>query len=122
MKTTAVVTAIGAHALDPADPLVILFDEDATAALRDVTVIQRFNDPQQQASLTVKPGDHLALAGHTYEIMRVGQLANTNLRTIGHVSLIFQAIPAQPMENALYLEPLQKPTLAVGDELTYITE
>jgi PTS system glucitol/sorbitol-specific IIA component len=121
MKTTAVVTEIGPNALDPADPLVILFDESATEALRDVTVIQRFTDPHQQAELVLKPGDQLQLADTSYEVMRVGKMANANLQTIGHVSLIFQAIPAQPMENALYLEPKQKPRLTVGETITYIT-
>lgn len=120
--TISKVTAIGANALDPTDPLVILFGESATAALRDVAVIQQFDDPKAQVALTIAVGDQVVIDGQTYAVKRVGQLANQNLQTIGHVSLIFDQIPDQPMENALYLEPKVKPQLAVGSTITYITK
>ena len=121
MLITATVTAVGSQALDATDPLVILFGEDATPALRDIAVIQRFASAKAQAALVVKRGDQLMIDAVTYTITRVGQLANTNLQTIGHVSLIFTEIPDQPMENALYLEPQVKPQLTVGSQLTYVT-
>ncbi|WP_407893314.1 PTS glucitol/sorbitol transporter subunit IIA [Lacticaseibacillus sp. N501-2] len=121
-KTTSTVTAIGTHALDPADPLVILFGESATAALRDVAVIQQFADPNAQATLTIAVGDQVAIGDVAYTVERVGELANQNLQTIGHVSLIFDRIPDQPMENALYLKPQVKPQLQVGSTITYITQ
>lgn len=121
MQTTATITAIGATALASDDPLVILFDESATDALRDVAVIQRFDDAQAQAALTVQAGDQLKIDSQSYRILRVGSLANSNLQHIGHVSLYFRELPDTPMENALYLEPYQKPSVQVGSVLTYIT-
>lgn len=121
MKTTATITAIGKQALAAADPLVILFDEAATPALRDIAVIQRFASAEAQAALRLKAGDQLVIGETAYTIQRVGELANTNLQTIGHVSLIFAPVPAQPMANALYLTPERKPQLTVGSRLTYLT-
>jgi PTS system glucitol/sorbitol-specific IIA component len=120
--TISKVTAIGANALDPADPLVILFGESATPALRGVAVIQQFDDPKAQLALTVAVGDHVEIDSVSYVVERVGKLANQNLQTIGHVSLIFDQIPDQPMENALYLKPEVKPQLAVGSTITYLTK
>ncbi|WP_125709466.1 PTS glucitol/sorbitol transporter subunit IIA [Lacticaseibacillus porcinae] len=121
-STISKVTAIGTHALDPADPLVILFGVSATAALRDVAVIQEFADADAQLALTVAVGDQVQIDELSYVVQRVGKLANQNLQTIGHVSLIFDQIPDQPMENALYLEPKVKPTIKVGSTITYLTK
>lgn len=120
MEITATVTAIGTQALDADDPLVILFDESATAALRDIAVIQRFASTTEQAALALVAGDQLVIDATPYTITSVGQLANTNLQTIGHVSLIFAPVPEQPLANALYLTPVVKPKLTVGSQLTYI--
>lgn len=121
-KIMATVTAIGDAALDPKDPLVILFGESATQALRDVAVIQQFADGDAQAALTVAIGDHVEIDAQRYEVKHVGKLANQNLQTIGHVSLIFDVLPDQPMENALYLEPKAKPQIKVGSTITYLTK
>lgn len=121
MKTTATVTAIGAQALDPKDALIILFGESATEALRDVAVIQQFTDAKAQAQLAMQVGDRVQVDATTYAVTHVGVLANTNLQTIGHVSLIFAPVPEQPMENALYLDSTTKPHLQVGSTITYLT-
>ncbi|WP_461215234.1 PTS glucitol/sorbitol transporter subunit IIA [Lacticaseibacillus sp. GG6-2] len=121
MEITATVTAIGSQALVADDPLVILFDESATVALRDIAVVQQFVSATNQAAMVLAVGDQLMIDATTYTIAYVGQLANTNLQTIGHVSLIFAPVPAQPLANALYLTPTVKPKLAVGSQLTYIT-
>ncbi len=43
MKWNSTITAIGSEALDPADNIVILFDNKATDKLRDVAVLQGFD-------------------------------------------------------------------------------
>ena len=43
MKWNSTITAIGSEALDPADNIVILFDNKATDKLRDVAVLQEFD-------------------------------------------------------------------------------
>ncbi len=46
MQFTATITAIGKDALSSKDPMIILFGPEATDALRDVAVIQQFDDPR----------------------------------------------------------------------------
>lgn len=119
MEIVSTITAIGDAALTPEDPLVILFGDDATESLRDVAVIQHFQDESAQAQLMLHAGDQLQIDDQTYQIARVGVLANRNLQTIGHVSLFFTPIPEQPLENALYLTPTTKPNISVGSKFTY---
>ena len=44
MKWNSTITAIGSEALDPNDNIVILFDNKATDKLRDVAVLQKFDE------------------------------------------------------------------------------
>lgn len=44
MIMQAEIVAIGAQAIDAAEPLVILFNEQATPAIKAVALIQRFYD------------------------------------------------------------------------------
>ena len=123
MQLTATVTAIGKDALSSKDPMIILFGPQATDALRDVAVIQQFADKSALEKLVIKEGDQLTIDDETFEMTYVGQLANSNLKAIGHVTLLFQAVPADnPMQNAIYLKPTHRPTFKVGTTLTYITQ
>ena len=123
MQLTATVTAIGKDALSSNDPMIILFGPQATDALRDVAVIQQFADKSALEKLVIKEGDQLTIDDETFEMTYVGQLANSNLKAIGHVTLLFQAVPAdKPMQNAIYLKPTHRITFNVGTTLTYITQ
>ncbi|WP_125704065.1 PTS glucitol/sorbitol transporter subunit IIA [Lacticaseibacillus daqingensis] len=122
METKATITAIGAAALAPNDPLVILFDDSATPALREVTLIQQFEDLEAQRAMTLATGDTLVIGATPFTITAVGQLANPSLQSIGHVALVFTAPPAEDrLENALYLKPTTRPHFEVGTTLTYQT-
>ena len=103
--------------------MIILFGPQATDALRDVAVIQQFADKSALEKLVIKAGDQLTIDDETFEMTYVGQLANSNLKAIGHVTLLFQAVPAdKPMQNAIYLKSTHRPTFKVGTTLTYITQ
>ncbi|WP_179394333.1 PTS glucitol/sorbitol transporter subunit IIA [Lacticaseibacillus absianus] len=122
MDITATIKAIGESALSPTDPLVILFDDSATPALRAVTLIQQFDDPQAQRDLEMQAGDTLTIDGEDFAVTAVGKLANANLRSIGHVALVFAPQPAvDRLESALYLKPTSRPHFTVGTTLVYHT-
>lgn len=115
----AVITAIGEQALSAKDPMVILFDESASPELRAVAVIQKFAATTAQRELTLADGDLLIIDGTTYPIEHVGSLVNENIRTIGHVTLIFGDEDPQDLQNALYLTATVKPDFKIGTELVY---
>lgn len=114
----AVVTEIGARALDEKEPMVILFGESATDSLKEYSVIQEFEETQ---SLDIKNGDLLKIDEQEYTIQYVGPFANNNLNSIAHVTLIFAELPEEdPIVNGLYLAPSKFPTINVGTRIEYI--
>jgi len=120
MTVTATVTAIGPEALSPTDPMVILFDDTATKALRQVTLIQDFDDRTGLSAITLATGDKLTIDGQDYALTYVGKLANENLHSIGHVALVFSDVPEHDrLENALYLAPTTVPAFHVGTTIVY---
>lgn len=123
MQFKATVTAIGKDALSSKDPMIILFGPQATDALRDVAVIQQFADPASLAQFSIQAGDRITIDETTFTMTYVGQLAISNLKAIGHVTLLFQDVPAdKPMQNAIYLKPTHRPTFKVGTTLLYETQ
>ncbi|MEI5989117.1 PTS glucitol/sorbitol transporter subunit IIA [Enterococcus crotali] len=115
----AIVTEIGARALDEKEPMIILFGESATEGLKEYSVIQKF---QEEQPLAMKEGDLLKVDEQEYTIDYVGPFANKNLNSIAHVTLVFDDIPKEDaIVNALYLTPRLLPTIHVGTIIEYIS-
>lgn len=57
MKWNSTITAIGSEALDPNDNIVILFDNKATDKLRDVAVLQKFDEATPVEKFVFKKDD-----------------------------------------------------------------
>ncbi|MFD0896654.1 PTS glucitol/sorbitol transporter subunit IIA [Loigolactobacillus binensis] len=120
---TSTVTAIGANAIETNDPLVILFDQEATPELQAIAVIQEFTEPTAMQQLTLAEGDTITIDTKTYTIAYVGDVANQNLQTIGHITLLFAPVPASDrLGNGVYLTTTTKPTFHVGTKITYQTD
>jgi PTS system glucitol/sorbitol-specific IIA component len=118
----ATITAIGPEAISPTDPLVILFDEDATVALKQIALLQEFESEDAMSQLTLVPGDQLAIDDQVYHVEYVGEVANDNLQTIGHATLLFTPVPeTDRLGNGVYLTPYVKPDFKVGTTITYHT-
>lgn len=119
MEIQAKVTAIGAQALTTADPMVILFDASASESIKKVAVIQQFADVKAKAQLDLHRGDQIVIGQQAYQIKKVGQLVNENLRTIGHVTLIFSKQDTNDLQSAVLLTPEVKPQFSIGTTITY---
>ncbi|OJG28453.1 hypothetical protein RU98_GL000046 [Enterococcus caccae] len=113
----AIVTEIGASALDEKEPMIILFGENATEGLKEYSVIQKF---QELPTLDIKKGNLLRIDEQEYTIQYVGPFANNNLNSIAHVTLVFAEVPEEDaIVNGLYLDPSQFPTIKVGTIIEY---
>lgn len=114
----AIVKSIGKNAIDSKDSMLILFGDTATDALRDVSVIQQLEN-NHYPELTVH--DQLAFDDQVYTIDKVGRLANENLISLGHVTVMFQAAPKddEGLLNALYVSPHVMPVIKEGTIITY---
>ncbi|RRK11554.1 PTS glucose transporter subunit IIA [Lactiplantibacillus garii] len=118
MATTATVSAIGANAIDPKEPILVFFDETATESIQQIAVIQKFDAPVKGFSL--EKGSKVKIDDQTYTVAFAGGLVAANLTSIGHATLYFSAVPAKPMENGVYLTPTTMPTIHVGSVITYL--
>lgn len=122
MEITATITAVGKDAISTKDNMVILFGDQATNALRDVSVIQEFASPKEEQKLTMARGDLLFIDDIKYRVTGIGSLTNPNLQQIGHATLVFKPVPTEDaLANALYLSPTAMPTITVGTKLRYVT-
>jgi len=117
MKAT--ITEVGPHALSGKESMIILFGESATDALREYSVIQKFDHSEK---LTINQGDQLKIGENTYHIEYVGPFANSNLASISHVTLIFSEVPKNdPIANGLYLSPYVLPDIKIGTKIDYLS-
>ena len=102
MKWNSTITAIGSEALDPNDNIVILFDNKATDKLRDVAVLQKFDEATPVEKFVFKKDDSITIDGTTYLALYVGPMVQMNMQAIGHATLVFtNEVPKKPMTNAI---------------------
>lgn len=114
----AVIKEIGSHAFDGTEKMIILFGETATEALKEYSVIQGF---EEKAPLELTVGDLIRIDEQEYTITEVGPFANSNLNSISHSTLVFEAAPEEDViVNGLYLEPYELPQIEVGSIIEYV--
>ena len=98
----ATIKEIGAKAVSDQEPILILFDQTATSAFQ------------------LKKGGMISFDQQEYTIDYVGTMANENLTSVGHVTLIFESHTEDSgIANGIYLSPHQLPELHVGTEIKY---
>lgn len=115
--TQATITEIGTSAINSEEPMLILFDQSATSALRDYTIIQEFSTKE---NFSLDQGDRISFGHQEYTIEHVGPLANENLTTVGHVTLVFEEPPAgDRIVNGIYLSPYKLPQINIGTTIEY---
>ena len=123
MKWNSTITKIGQQAIEADGKMVILFSDNVTADLDDVSVIQKFDDTTPVSQFVFKKGDTITIDGQTYVADYVGAMVESNMKTLGHITIFFdQKKPKNPMANAVYLTFANKqtfPEFNVGDEIIY---
>lgn len=112
------ITAIGKQAASKEDGLIILFNDTASAKLRDVSMIhEKLADHEQKYDLEV--GQKISFDQQDYEITYIGPLVESNLMSIGHTIFDFHEVGNQPRTNAIYLTPHVEPNVHVGTLITF---
>ncbi|WEV71362.1 PTS sorbitol transporter subunit IIA [Lactobacillus sp. ESL0785] len=123
MKWIAKIVNIGAQALEPKTKMVILFGENVNQDLKKVAITQRFAQATSLNDFIFKKGDTITIAGQTYAATFVGAMTQSNMKTMGHVTLYFgQKVPQNPLGNAIYLQlpgAQLLPKFKVNDEIIY---
>lgn len=120
MKWNSTITKIGKDAIKDQTQTVVLFGDDANSDLARFSVLQHFDDAVD--NFVFKKGDSITIDGQTYLASYVGPLVETNMKALGHATLMFKAKPKNPMANAIYLEVAQNdalPKFAVNADIMY---
>lgn len=108
---------IGKEAWEKESSMLILFGETVTPALKNYSVVQSFDQKE------VKPlflGQEISFGTQQYRVEKIGRLANNNLKTLGHVTLVFGPTPTHDeLVNAVYLSPYVLPEVEVGMKIHY---
>lgn len=115
-----IITEIGESAISEKDPLIILFGEKATSELRRVSVVH--SPEKQNETIDLASVTKVSFDGEEYTVNGVGELANDNFNTIGHITLRFNdnlSTDEMRIENAVYLSPGNVPNLKKGTEITF---
>lgn len=102
MEFTAKIKAVGSKAFDK--HIYILFDENITSDIAEVSIQQEFVTKQNKDKLIIKAGDAIEISGQEFNVHHVGRLVNDNLNDIAHVVLMFGDVEDEPMENTIYLD------------------
>ncbi|HQV27467.1 MAG TPA: PTS glucitol/sorbitol transporter subunit IIA [Thermoflexales bacterium] len=63
----------------------------------------------------VAPGDVVTVAGETYTVLAVGDVANTNLANLGHLVLKANGLDAPELPGDVCVEAKPFPAVGVGD-------
>lgn len=113
----ATIKEIGTKAVSDQEPILILFDQTATSALRNYSIIQEISSKEV---FELKKDGIISFDQQEYRIEYVGSMANENLTSVGHVTLIFDKHTKDSgIANGIYLSPHQLPELHVGTEIKY---
>lgn len=114
------ITRIGKDAINEQEPILILFGDQASEAIEEVSIIQSFTEKEKGTLLS--KGDQIVIGGQSYVIEHIGKNVNENLHSLGHLTIVFKEYdPERFLETSVYVTPYQLPRLEIGMEIDYRT-
>ncbi len=124
MKWKAKILEVGKQAIDPRENIIIMFGNNATDELMNVSVIQEFDKDNSLDNFIFEKGDQVKINDHLYKALGAGRLVADDMKEMGHVTLVFiDQVPEQLMKNAIYPQKSDEetiPNFKVNDEIEYI--
>ena len=97
--------------------MLIIFGEGAPEELHDICVIHR---PETRTG-GVQAGDRLVLGDEEFDILAVGDVADQNLRALGHVSFKANGLDTAPLPGDICLEEVDLPLLKIGSRIQIVS-
>ena len=97
-----------------ADGLLVWFAEGAPEELHEFSLLHA----PEVADGGVQVGDTVDLDGHRFTVTAVGDVADTNLRQLGHLDLKANGETVPPLPGDVCVEKAELPVLVAGSRLT----
>lgn len=111
------VIAIGQDAEDfKQEDMLLFFGEDAPPELSDFCYKITIAPIQEK----IVPAMALCFNNEEYKITAVGEVAEENLRQLGHITVNFDGATTSEMPGTIYVEQKTLPDLKVGDTLSIV--
>ncbi|WP_314944052.1 PTS glucitol/sorbitol transporter subunit IIA [Olsenella uli] len=110
VKVTEIGTAVRALMRER---IIILFGPAAPIELRDICVI---HDGAPVAGDVIKRGGTIAFGNHAYKIVEVGDAANENFISLGHLTINFSK-DAGILPGSIRVGIEEAPEISVGDTI-----
>lgn len=114
------VKEIGEFAFFEDVPVLILFNSTAPEGLREVCVIHDFDEVANQEML--KEGSKIVFGEQEYTVEKIGDVANSTLYELGHISLYFDLKDEELLPGSAALSPNEIPKIEPGDVIQFIYE
>ncbi len=114
IKYQATITAIGPYVAEFIDHnILVLFGDQAPEELAEFSILH--DGKEMQGTLTV--GDAVYLGEAEYKILAVGDVANDNLKKLGHLILKFNGETEPEMPGDVCVEAKPLPIIELGLEI-----
>lgn len=108
------ITGVGPQAAElAAYQILILFAHGAPPELAEISLLHEPDRIAQDDPL-VQPGDRVRLGSEVFTVTAVGEVANRNLRQLGHAVFKFTGLAEPEMPGDLILEAGPVPHLEAG--------
>lgn len=112
------INQIGEFAPDAlADGMLILFKNGAPSDLADYCFVHSHDDLRQDLQV----GQVFQIGKHTFQITSVGDVASTNFRELGHITLRFDGSSQAELPGTIHVKGDIPNQLFVGDEIKILT-
>ncbi|GEM02711.1 PTS system, glucitol/sorbitol-specific IIA component [Halolactibacillus halophilus] len=121
MNTKLKVTNIGEMVEAFAEEnLIILFGPQATSELMSISVMHEFlNEPGEHV---IRKGTKIQINDEVFTVTDFGSAANSNFKTLGHISIYFKESIDELLPGAILVEPAGAPDIKEGDLIEFINE
>lgn len=96
----------------------ILFGNHVPDSLKEFCYLMDVNPVNGQ----LRPGQKLIIDDVSYDITAVGSLAQKNLESLGHLTIVFNDASEAGLPGSICVDDKPVPTLVVGSEITIIEE
>lgn len=93
--------------------MIILFGKNAPDTLADYCYSIEVNPVKEQ----IKVGQTFVLDGISYKITAVGDVAERNLESLGHITLAFTGATQAPLPGTICVEQKEMPDLKAGSKI-----
>lgn len=116
----ATITAVGEFAGEFIDEgILVFFANSVPEELHEHALV---HDQSGEQAEDVQVGDTIHLDGHTFPVLAVGEVANENLRNLGHLVLKFNGLEEPEMRGDVNVPAVPVPSLVVGSVLRITKE